>query len=84
MAIVIDNWEGAFAAVHDAYASHADDIDLLVAITKESFITMYSTENFYDYIEETLLSNREGLTVEQPSIGNLNIEDIRNSDYFFA
>ena len=84
MSIVIDNWEYDFAAVHDAFATHAPYIKLLKHITKEAFIQMYDKENFYDYIEDTLLSSKEGLNVEQPMIGKLKIEEVRESDYFFA
>ena len=59
-------------------------IKLLKHITKEAFIQMYDKENFYDYIEDTLLSSKEGLNVEQPMIGKLKIEEVRESDYFFA
>ena len=37
-----------------------------------------------DYIERAILSDCDGLTVEQPSRGNLDINDVRESDYFFA
>lgn len=84
MAIIIDNWEGSFAAVHDAFASHASDIPDLLSITKEAFIAIYDMDNFYDYIENTILSNRDGLTVEQPGRGDLQFDGIRGSDYFFA
>ena len=84
MSIVIDNWDRDFAAVHDAFAVHAPYVDDLLYITKESFIMMYDYDNFYDWIEETLLSNTDGLDVEQPIIGELDIEGVRKSDNFFA
>jgi len=84
MAIIIDNWDGAFAAVHDAFATHASDVAELIDLTKECFIVMYDEDNFYDYIEEAILSDTEGLTVEQPTRGDLEIAQVRDSDYFFA
>lgn len=84
MALIIDNWSGAFAAVHDAFASHASDIPDLLSITKEAFIVLYDVDNFYDDIEDMILSDKIGLTIEQPSRGNMNLNGIRNSDYFFA
>ena len=84
MALIINEWEGDFAAVHDAYATHAPMVEELLNLTKEKFIHIYDKENFYDYMEEAILSNTEGLTVEQPKLGKLNIEDVRSSDYFFA
>ncbi len=84
MSIVIDNYDGAFAAVHDAFATHASDVDKLVSVTKETFIMMYEEENFYNYMEQTILSSTEGLTVEQPSIGKLDLDSVRDSSYFFS
>ena len=84
MAIVVDNWDRDFAAVHDAFAVHAPLVGELLHITKEAFIAIYDVDNFYDYIEETILSSTDNLDLEQPLIGNLSIEDVRDSDYFFA
>ena len=84
ISIVVDNWETCFAAVHDAFAVHAPFVEDLLHITKESFIAMYDHENFYDYIEDTLLSDKSNLDIEQPLIGNLDVKKVRDSEYFFA
>ena len=31
-----------------------------------------------------LITDKEGIDVEQPELGSLNINDIEDSDYFFA
>ncbi len=84
MASVIANWNGEFGAVHDSFSTHACDIEKLLDETKKHFVDMYSNGNFYDYIEEQLLTNREGFEIKQPDRGDLDIQEIYESDYFFA
>ena len=83
-ALVIDQFDGAFGAVHDSFSTHACDVDDLLDLTKRTFVEMYDVDNFYDYIEQTILSDKEGFDVEQPEIGSLEILGVYNSDYFFA
>ena len=45
---------------------------------------MYDVDNFYNYIEGEIITDKEGIDVEQPELGSLNINDIEDSDYFFA
>ena len=84
MASVIDDWNNDFGAVHDSFSSHACDVESLLALTKEKFIDIYNVENFYDYIEDQLVTDKTNLDVTQPNRGSLNVEDIYQSDYFFA
>ena len=84
MAHVIDEWNNDFGAVHDSFSTHACDVESLLALTKDKFIEMYNVENFYDYIENQLVTDRTKLDVTQPLRGSLNVEDIYQSDYFFA
>ena len=84
MALVVDKWDGVFGAVHDSFSTHASDVDDLLRLTKDVFIKMYDVPNFYDYIEDQLITNKEDLDVEQPQLGNLDIGGINDSDYFFA
>ena len=84
MALVIDDWNGTFGAVHDSFSTHACDVEDLLTLTKNKFIEMYDVDNFYDYVEDQLITNKEDLDVEQPMRGSLKIKEIENSDYFFA
>ena len=84
MALVIEEWNGDFGAVHDSFSTHACDVDKLLASTKQKFISMYAVDNFYDHIKDQLITDQEELDVEQPALGSLNIEEIEDSDYFFA
>ena len=84
MALVIDDWNNEFGAVHDSFSTHACDVESLLALTKDKFIDMYNVDNFYDYIENELVTDKTYLDVTQPNRGSLNVEDIYQSDYFFA
>ena len=84
MALVIDTWDGTFGAVHDSFSTHACDVDDLLALTKQKFVEMYDVDNFYDYIENQLITDKTELDVEQPQLGSLQIQEIYDSDYFFA
>ena len=84
MALVIDDWSNTFGAVHDSFSTHACDVEELLSLTKEKFIEMYDVDNFYDYIENQIITDKDGLDVEQPQRGSLEIKEIENSDYFFA
>ncbi len=84
MALVIDEWNEDFGAVHDSFSTHACDVDKLLSLTKSVFIRMYDVDNFYNYIQDQLVTNQSELDVEQPTIGSLDISDIEKSEYFFA
>ena len=84
MALVIDQWNGDFGAVHDSFSTHAPDVELLLAHTKQEFIDIYDVENFYTRIEDELVEDMADVTIDRPELGTLNIQEIEDSDYFFA
>ena len=84
MALVISQWKGEFGAVHDSFSTHASDVDDLLQLTKDVFIDMYDVPNFYDYIEDQLVTDKTDLDVPQPELGTLDIGGINDSEYFFA
>ena len=82
MALVIADWEENFGAVHDSFSTHAPFVDNLLQRTKDVFIDMYNYENYFNVIRENLTNNTDD--IEQPALGTLEIEEIQDSDYFFA
>ena len=84
MALVIDKWNGDFGAVHDSFSTHAPDVELLLAHTKREFIDMYDVDNYYRIIEDQLVEDLDDITTDRPELGDLDIEEIQDSDYFFA
>jgi len=79
MALVIADWEGDFAAVHDSYSAHAGNVEVLMVKTREKFVKIYDKENFYDTIPFG-----KGFTGAVPTIGKLSIKDVADSTYFFC
>ncbi len=80
----INVFRGVFAAVHDSFATHADDVDELQRITKMTFIAQYDVPNFFDYIQSNIMMYADTFTYEQPKLGKLDIKEVMNSDYFFC
>ena len=82
MALVIEDWDHAFGAVHDSFSTHASDVDDLLQKTKDVFIKMYDHDNYFDVIRQNLTNNEDN--IKQPLLGELDIKEVTNSDYFFA
>ena len=75
-----------FAMVHDSYGTHSPNMPLLNDKLREAFVEMYKEhdvlQNIYDSAVTTL---KEGTDVPlPPTKGQLDIEEVLNSDYFFA
>ena len=75
---------GFLAQFHDSYSVHACDVDELLNLIKEEFITMYSYSNFFEVIERMIVTNPDNFNYQQPKLGSLDIREVKNSDYFFA
>lgn len=82
MSLVISDWSGCFGAVHDSFSTHACDVEDLVAKTKQHFIKMYDCDNYFDRIRYQLTCNTDDVT--QPDLGELDIHEVNDSDYFFS
>lgn len=80
MALVIYDWEHDFGAVHDSFSTHPNHVEDLLQLTKERFVRMYNHDNFFNKIEKTFKVTMP----EQPKLGELNIMEVYDSDYFFA
>lgn len=84
MAIVLENWDGAFGAVHDSFSCHACDVEALMTITRQAFVHMYGMDNPLDMARDMILTNPEDFEDNQPELGTLDIQEVMNSDFFFA
>ena len=82
MALIIDEWDTAFGAIHDSFSTHACDVDKLLAVTKDKFVSMYNTDNYYKRIKNDITGGTDSIT--PPALGSLEIQEVYDSDYFFA
>lgn len=73
-----------FAMVHDSFGCHPDDAPALLLSAKESWIDMYRTDWMRVWYEEWCAQLGSNDLPEPPPMGDLNIEDVMGSDFFFA
>ena len=81
MCLVIDQWNRAFGGVHDSFSTHADDVDDLLQLTKQTFIELYAYDDNYKGIADRIMTDNPGVTLDS---GQLDIHEVMNSDYFFS
>jgi len=84
MHLVAADWEGPFAGIHDSFATHASLIKKLKMKTRKVFHAMYDVEDFFAVMREMIMTNPEEGEEDAPQIGNLNIDDVLKSRYFFS
>lgn len=76
----------SFAMVHDSYGTHASDVSVLHACIREAFVEMYSPnvlQEFHENIKKQLDDEDIVLLPEPPMLGNLDLETVKDSEYFF-
>jgi DNA-directed RNA polymerase len=87
MALVIcrlkDGGNKSFGAIHDSFSVHAGDVDMLVEVTKDEFIKIYE-DDVLELLKTQITMSDPACSIEQPLKGNLDLEGIRDSQYFFA
>lgn len=74
----------SFACIHDDYGTHAADTDALQGAIRDAFIQLYGENNpLLDF--KVTLESQYGLELpELPPVGDLNINEIKDSRYFFG
>ena len=70
----------AFAMIHDDFGTHAGNCHLLAVTIRESFKELYTK---YDPLVDWAV--QQGIDLDTlPSVGEYDINDITNAEYFFA
>mmetsp|Transcript_4417 Transcript_4417/g.9536 ORF Transcript_4417/g.9536 Transcript_4417/m.9536 type:complete len:169 (+) Transcript_4417:2-508(+) len=75
-----------FAGVHDSFWTHACDVDTMSSILRDKFIELHSEpllENLYNEMCETYPEVAHRFP-KPPEAGNLDLNVIRDSVYFFS
>ena len=84
MSLVINKLDlPSFGAIHDSFSVHASDVEELIYVTKSEFIKMYAKDIFANMRAE-IIWNNENFNKDVPEVGNLILEDIYGSDFFFC
>lgn len=73
--------------IHDSYGTHACNTDLLHVALREAFVQQYSGNLLGEFRDELAMQIPPELAAKLPEIppmGNLEIEDVKKSTYFFG
>ena len=73
--------------VHDSYAVHACDVDLMNQVLREQFVrihTEFSLDKFLEQVKEGARGIRFTKRLAPPAPGTLDLDAVRSSVYFFS
>lgn len=74
----------SFMTVHDCYGTHATDTEISAILLREAFVEIYKTPVLQNFTQNVLEQSSELLQLpEYPKTGNLDIEEVLKSNYFF-
>lgn len=76
-----------FGLVHDSFATLAADTDVSMACIREAFIELYRDNNVLEQFRSSVVQDYQELEASIPPVperGSLDIEEVRDSLYFFA
>lgn len=73
-----------FSMVHDSYATHAADTETLSQLIRQAFVQMYQEGNWLQRFKEDLETSTGLELPDVPESGDLNLNKVMNSLYFFA
>ena len=73
----------SFMTVHDCYGTHAADTELSAKLLREAFVEIYRDPILDNFTADVLGEECEFDYPTPPAIGNLDIEEVLKSKYFF-
>jgi DNA-directed RNA polymerase, mitochondrial len=73
-----------FAMVHDSYGVHACDVDLLNRVLREEFVRIYSEPVLQNFLRQQRQAHPGIELPDPPQTGDLDIQLVLESPYFFA
>jgi DNA-directed RNA polymerase len=69
----------SMVAVHDSFGTHPCDVDVMHQCIRDEFVRLYSNKHILtDFLYDV------GIAGESPSKGTLNLDLVRNSEFFFC
>ena len=82
----VNAFDGSLGAIHDAYLVHATDIPKLGQAIRATFVEMYSTNDVLADMQDAVASSLpDGVKIPPaPAFGDLDLQDVLNSEFFFA
>ena len=74
-----------FAMVHDSYGTHSSFMPMMSDILRQEFVNMYEEHNVLTELRDhAILTLGTDDVPEPPSVGNLDLQNVLKSQYFFA
>ena len=73
----------SFAVVHDSFGTHACDMEILSKVIRQEFVKIYSEDVLHNFKAEV----QKMTDIELPPVpkyGELKIEEVMNSEFFFS
>lgn len=83
----LDRGITGLAMIHDSYGTHAADAEALSYELREAFIEQYTPDvlgGFLEQIKGQLPEELHAKLPPRPELGKLDLEQVRDSKYFFA
>ena len=77
----------SFAMIHDSFGVHACDVDEMHYAIRDEFIKLYDEDILTETYRSTLLAlpgSKWPDVPTPPEAGDLNLEEVRDADFFFA
>lgn len=84
LAMTMTRFSGSMAVVHDSFATHACDVEEMLQHTKECFIELYDTPNWFDDFKHSAMRFSETFTKPNPELGTYDVREVSGSRYFFC
>ena len=74
----------SFAMVHDSFGVHACDIDELNFVIRDEFIHLYNDNRLVGFLRDQRQQHPELDFPAVPRSGELDLEEVRDADFFFS
>lgn len=72
-----------FASVHDSFWTHPGDVDRMNVLLRESFVALHSEPLLQQLLQHFKRTYPEVAFPAVPPRGQLDLEQVRHSPYFF-
>jgi DNA-directed RNA polymerase len=82
--LALNNGVTQFAMIHDSYGTVAADMDMLAGCLRHAFVDMYTDHNVLEEFLNGLPEHVRTKCPPLPAMGTLRLEDVLQSEFFFA
>ncbi|KVO83293.1 hypothetical protein WL21_09685 [Burkholderia ubonensis] len=72
------------AFVHDSFGCHAENSDVLLEVTKQQFVALYSGDTLEQWRQSVIAHSGCPDVPEVPPLGRLDVERVLESEFFFS